>query len=714
MAADARSSNGDAMALLKSLQPENRHAFIQPTTELSTESLYMVRDTLEAFATKVGDEQKRRLKESRKRKRGGEKEDMLKLRKIHVDGFQTNQVWQQAKQVIGGVLQFSETILGEMEERNEIALIEGDITGELSASEADEDDVSSVSADSADEDETDEDAKELGCDEQSEDLQDPQGVNRLSDAGTEEYCESFAAEDGEDAEADDNDEDGESFVEDPDGLNDGFFSLDDFNKQTQWFEEQDTRGDPDADIASDDEEIDWTADPNAPGQSSKASNGKASKRKAENNGMTDEDDESDQDDGPTFGDMALDAPEGDSEDEAAAFGDRFEDAENNANDIFYKDFFAPPPRKRDTKKTRKSAPKAQEPSEQDMERAMADVRRDLFDDESEVDDSEDALSDASAGDPKSRRSAHERRQAKLAEEIRKLEAASVSKREWTLSGEANAVDRPTNSLLEHDLDFEYVGKPVPVITPEVSESIDELIKRRILSQEFDEVLKRRPETETVPAGTRRGLVDVKDSKSDKSLAQIYEEEHIKNADPDKYISQSDEKLQREEKEVENMWKDVSAKLDSLSSWHYKPKPTAASLSVVADVATITMEDAQPATAQGVAGESSRMAPQEVYKAGTNTAARGEVVSKSGLPVAREEMSREDKARRRRQHKERVRKTGNGAGAGGSRAATSKKAQTIADLKKGGVKVINRRGEITDVDGNKIKAAKAISSGSFKL
>lgn len=710
MSADAFSDNWAGAALLQSLQPENRHVFLQPTTELPTESLNLVRDTLEAFAAQVGDEQLRRLKETRKRKRGSEKEDVLKLRKIYVDGFQTNQVWQQAKKVIGGVLQFSEQLLEEMEDKSEIGLLDGDITGEVSASEDDEndkEDLSNLDAESGEED----DDEELGSGEEFEGSLEGSGLDDEELGLQEEHGEADRLEDDDEGEDDEDDEDGESFVEDADGLNDGFFSLDDFNKQTQWFEEQDTRGDPNTDMASDDEEIDWTADPNAPAQNSTASK---RPKKNDHDDMANEDDE-EEEDGPTFGDMALDAPEGDSDDEAAVFdGGVYDDVESNANDIFYKDFFAPPPRKRDNNRPpRKSAPKRQEPTEEDMGRAMADVRRDLFEDESEMEESEDALSDASAGDPKSRRSAHERRQAKLAEEIRKLEAASVAKREWTLSGEASAVSRPTNSLLEQDLDFEYVGKPVPVITPEVSESIDELIKRRILSQEFDEVLKRRPETDALPTNTRRGLVDVKDSKSDKSLAQLYEEEHVKNTDPENYASQSDEKLLREEKEVKNMWKEVSAKLDALSSWHYRPKPTAATLSVVTDVATIAMEDAQPATAQGVAGESSRMAPQEVYKAGADTAAQGEVVSKSGLPVARQEMSREDKARRRRQQKERVRKAGSG-GPGGTRAATSKKAQTIADLKKGGVKVINRKGEITDVDGNKIKATKAMSSGSFKL
>ena len=97
-----------------------------------------------------------------------------------------------------------------------------------------------------------------------------------------------------------------------------------------------------------------------------------------------------------------------------------------------------------------------------------------------------------------------------------------------------------------------------------------------------------------------------------------------------------------------MWRDVCARLDALSSWRYKPKPAAPSLSIVADVATVSMEDAQPATAQGVAGESSRMAPQEVYKAGADksTVGKGEVVTRGGAPLARQEMSREDRTRRR--------------------------------------------------------------------
>ncbi|KAG5928319.1 hypothetical protein E4U42_000862 [Claviceps africana] len=734
-------SSPDMEAFLDGLRPENRHKFVEPNAAIPGEALNIVKNTLEAFASQVSDLQQQRLKESRKRKRSGEKSlvdgsDVLKLRKVYVDGFETGQVWQQAKKIISGVLGFAEGLVDEMEEAGEVVDDSGSEGGEPQSLSFGEDGFEVGSDEESDVESEDSEGdvsgkiehgdEEDGEEDEDDDDEDGDGDQEGLEKGLNEDVElrngSNQSDDDEDGE-DEEEEEPDEFVEDPHGLNDGFFSIDAFNKQTQWFEDQDARGDPTTDQASDDEEIDWFADPLAPSTSRSQTSGKKAAASLD-------EDEDDEEDGPTFGDMALDAPEGASDDEAMDMDggvDDDEDNDFNANEVYYKDFFAPPPRKNKTggKPFKKKATKleAESPNEEDTARAMADVKRDLFDDESdnEEGDSDRDLSDVSAEDPKSRRSAHERRRAKLAEEIRQLEAASVAKREWTLSGEAAAADRPMNSLLEQDLEFEHVGKPVPVITPEVSESIEDLIKRRILAQEFDEVLRRRPDTDGLPANTRRGLVEVDDSKSTKGLAEIYEEEHIKNANPDTYVSQSDEKLQKEEKEVEAMWKDVSARLDALSSWQYKPKPAAPTISVVSDVATISMEDAQPTTAQAVVGESSRMAPQEIYKAGaaskdTDAAARGEVVTKAGLPLSREEMSREDKKRRRRRHKERIRKAGGADAQPGKTLGTRAKMQrdTMAELKKGGVKVINRKGEITDVDGNKPKAKRAVASGSFKL
>ena len=680
-------------AFLENLAPSKRHHFLQPSASIPTQSLSLVRDTLEGFAGDVADEQAQRLK---KRKRGEEKEQVLKVRRVHVEGFETEQVWQQAKRVIEGVLGFADRRLDELQDEGLVAV--GSDSGDEQNAEVEE--VDSEDLEDEESGDFDEDDEEVDGD---EDMLDMEAVSDEDEEG--------AFDDHQDDYQDEDDEEGEEYVGDPDGLNDGFFSLDEFNKQSQWFEDQDAKGDPNTDAASDDEQIDWNADPLAP-----SSKKDVKKSKAEDEDVEDEEGDSD-DEGPTFGDMALDAPEGASDDEDEEIGNLEDGVDDgtgdlyNANDIYYKDFFAPPKKKVASKPKPKKTVSFGQPAEEDVNRAMADVKRDLFDSESEEENSEDALSDVEAGDPKARRSAHERRQAKLAEEIRKLEAESVRKREWAMSGEATAADRPTNSLLETDVDFEHGGKPVPVITPEVNETIEDLIKRRILSQEFDEVIRRRPGTDNLP-NTRRGALEELDDTKGKSLAEVYEEEHAKQNNPDTYVSASDEKLQREEAEIANMWKEVSASLDALSSWHYTPKPVEPALNIVSDVATIAMEDAQPTTSAGMTGLSSSLAPQEIYSSNKKNAAKGEVVGKSGLPVAKQEMSKDDRQRKRRQDKARGKKAG-GLNGGLSGKAKARK-DTMDDLRKGGVKVVNRKGEVTDVQGNKVRNAKTAGSSSYKL
>ncbi|OBT57479.1 hypothetical protein VE04_02260 [Pseudogymnoascus sp. 24MN13] len=684
-----------AKSLLLALQPENRYKFIAPEKEICEGALDLAKSTLDGFAAQLYDEQNKRVEEERKdrkRKRGEAADggELLKIRKVHTQGFAVEQVWEQARRVI-------DALRGDVErDLDELAPSEGDESGsedgeegegdsELEGMEFGEDGLEIGSeGDSAEGDEDQEEEMDV-MEEGVDDDEDEEDMAAMMDGE-----DDFEDEDDEDAE-DDGEE--EEFVEDPHGLNDGFFSIDQFNKQTEFLELQDTAADPYTGEASDEEEIDWDADP----MTAVAAAGTKSKKSGAADDESEDEDEKEDEDGPTFGNMDLNAPEGESDDEEDEDMEDVIDAPgDNTNDILYKDFFQPPARKVTKAEKQASYLARQEKKakalpaddEQDVERAMADVRRDLFDDEEE-----------DQGLPMSAV------KHTVAEEIRRLEAASVQKREWTLSGEARAADRPQNSLLEQDLDFERTGKPVPVITAEVSESIEELIKRRIIAQEFDEVIRRRPDSDSVPDNARRGAFELEDTKAQQSLAEMYEEEHVKNNNPDTYMSKADDKLKKQHLEIEGLWKDVCGKLDALSSWHYKPKPPAPSLTVVADVATVNMEDAQPTMASGITGADSMLAPQEIYKAGKdkNSVDKGEIVPKSGAPIARRE-------------KERIKKRGGevqNARPEGKKAKA--KRETVEELKKAGVKVIGRRGDIKDVEGNKIKAAQITNgAGGFKL
>lgn len=81
-------------------------------------------------------------------------------------------------------------------------------------------------------------------------------------------------------------------------------------------------------------------------------------------------------------------------------------------------------------------------------------------------------------------SRHERRLLALSSQIAALEAENVGAKDWATKGEAKARDRPVNSLLEEDLEYERSGKIAPVITEETTKTIEDLIKKRILDVSF--------------------------------------------------------------------------------------------------------------------------------------------------------------------------------------------------------------------------------------
>ncbi|KAF7186797.1 U3 small nucleolar RNA-associated protein MPP10 [Pseudocercospora fuligena] len=675
------------------------HDFLQPSLPLYTDAVAYLKHILDPLAKDVSEEQQQRLKASRKKRKRGEggDEEVLRLKQIHTDGFGVDQVWEQARRVI-------EAAREEAEQSYELLKVQADSAQPRQNGKAVR----------FEDDEDEEDLGEEGVDYEVEGIDDGEEEYHTSEDEDEDEAEFDLdnvedmhddfddMEEDEDEEAGADDEPAE-LVKDKFGLNDGFFSIDDFNRQSEFLEQQDTRGEDDG-AASDEEEIDWDADPGV-----QAAAGAADQA----DGAESEDDE---EDGPTFGDPDAESEDEDEEVEGGAM-DGLGDM-GNTNDIMYKDFFAPPAqKKRKNKKGRPnphnfpdaaSSKKEPEEDDEDIERAMDKVKFDLFEDESEAEEEEDE-EQLDPADPRSRRSAHERRKAQIAEEIRKLEAANVAKRDWQLSGEARAADRPTNALLEEDLDFERAGKPVPVITAEVSESIEELIKRRILAYDFQDLIRRRPDDLATGSGTRRGKLDFEldDSKSKKGLAEEYEEEYSKRTDPN-YVDVKDEKLEKEQKEIERLWKEVSAQLDSLSSWNFRPKQAAPQMDIRVDAPAITIEDARPSAGGEVAG-ASQLAPQEVYRAGEAASGKEEVAGKSGLPSAREEMSREERKRRRRREKERIRKSNGNAEAqpaNESRAAKAKKDREniVGDLKRGNVKVIGKKGKVTDVEGKEARNA----------
>jgi U3 small nucleolar RNA-associated protein MPP10 len=173
-------------------------------------------------------------------------------------------------------------------------------------------------------------------------------------------------------------------------------------------------------------------------------------------------------------------------------------------------------------------------------------------------------------------STHEKRMAALRQEISRLEAENVGKKEWVMMGEASSRSRPQNSLLEQDLEFERVMKAVPVITEESVQGLEERIKARILEGRFDDVIRKRPIDDKPFLPSR--LFELKDTKSTQSLAQIYEAEYVAAQTDGTVGDDRDGRLKKEHKELEQLWENVCGKLDALCNAHFVPKQVGVSLS----------------------------------------------------------------------------------------------------------------------------------------
>ena len=65
-------------------------------------------------------------------------------------------------------------------------------------------------------------------------------------------------------------------------------------------------------------------------------------------------------------------------------------------------------------------------------------------------------------------SAFQRAQDALARQIKTLEARALDEKTWLLKGEASAKERPKNSVLEADVEFDHVAAPPPAVSEEMT------------------------------------------------------------------------------------------------------------------------------------------------------------------------------------------------------------------------------------------------------
>lgn len=388
------------------------------------------------------------------------------------------------------------------------------------------------------------------------------------------------------------------------------------------------------------------------------------------------------------------ASEGSEDEDIDYFQDMPSDDEEEEA-IYYEDFFDKPTKEPVKKHSDvKDSKEDEELDEKEHDSAMDKVKLDLFADE------EDEPNAEGVGEASDKNlSSFEKQQIEIRKQIEQLENEAVAEKKWSLKGEVKAKDRPEDALLTEELEFDRTAKPVPVITSEVTESLEDMIRRRIQDSNFDD-LQRRTLLD-ITRKSQRPQFELSDVKSSKSLAEIYEDDYTRAEDE----SALSEELQKAHSEISELYANLVYKLDVLSSVHFVPKPASTSLEIRVETPTISMEDAQPL----YMSNASSLAPQEIYNVG-KAEKDGEIRLKNGVAMSKEELTREDKNRLRRALK-RKRSKANLPNVN-KRSKRNDVVDTLSKAKN--ITVINQKGEKKDVSGKTKKSRSGPDSTNIKL
>lgn len=307
------------------------------------------------------------------------------------------------------------------------------------------------------------------------------------------------------------------------------------------------------------------------------------------------------------------------DDEIDYFTDILSDDEEDAEQPMYQDFFEDPLRKKTLRKEEEEEDddsnlsdendedenedshfkkrSKRKPENSDEANNSKKVRFLSDDDESDSDESEFEID---------QKSSFEKKNLRLKEQISKLEENALKDKPWPQRGEVDAQQRPINSLLEEIVDVDLTTRPAPLMTEKVTLDLESIIVKRIKDKAFDDV-ERKIKPVHVQHEIKKELV-LNQEKSKVSLAQVYEQEYLSKQEANDDQEPVENKEITEQKEtILKMMKSVFKKLDTLSNFHYTPRPVTEELKIISNAPAISLEEAIPMAV----AESSTLAPQEI-------------------------------------------------------------------------------------------------------
>ncbi|KAI3499436.1 hypothetical protein L1887_35236 [Cichorium endivia] len=313
-----------------------------------------------------------------------------------------------------------------------------------------------------------------------------------------------------------------------------------------------------------------------------------------------------------------DEEDDDEEDELGVLG---EEDTSDAEDARYEDFFTSSKKSRDENKKPTVNKKVEDVEMSDGEETEESDSGDEEEDGDEEEEDDDEMKTDNL-------STHEKQLLEQRARIEEVERENLEAKSWTMQGEVNATKRPKNSALEVDLDWERNAKPPPVITEEVSQSIEDIIMKRISEGRFDDVQK----APTLPSKAPREMKELDENQSKKGLGEIYADEYAQKTG---LVSQALSFSDEQKKEASVLFKKLCLKLDALSHFHFTPKPVIEDMSIQTNVPALAMEEIAPLAVSDAA----MLAPEEVFSG------KGDIKEEAELTQADRKRRRANKKRK---------------------------------------------------------------------
>lgn len=284
-----------------------------------------------------------------------------------------------------------------------------------------------------------------------------------------------------------------------------------------------------------------------------------------------------------------------------------------------------------------------EEAEGDDADARAKRRRALLEDDgSEGGDAEDG-DDSDGGNQVQRKlTSHELEKQRLASQIKQLEDRAMGDKAWEMKGEVASKQRPENSLLAAELEYQQAVKSAPQVTVETTAALEDLIRQRVADMAFDDPIQK---TEPAPdASSKKELPELSVERSKDGLGDVYAAQYAERA---LGVSAQDEKTKALEAEVDVALQKVFNKLDSLTNYQFTPKAVIRDMSVKSNVPAIAMEEALPLAVSSAAA----VAPEEVHARKTGRAG----ILKSAGEKSSTEREADRRAKKRSKRKEKAMK-----------------------------------------------------------